>query len=37
LKTSFAKFQRLLDDFDFMSVKEADRLIDWEIVRKIEL
>ena len=37
LKTSFAKFQKLLNDFDFISVEEADLLINWETVRKIEL
>lgn len=37
LKTSFAKFHKLLNDFDFISVKEADQLIDWEKVRKIEI
>jgi hypothetical protein len=37
LKTSFAKFQKLLNDFEFISVKEADRLVDWERVRGITL
>jgi len=37
LSTSFAKFQRLLSDFEFMSVKEADELVDWETVRVIEI
>lgn len=36
LKNAFSKFERFLDDFDFISVKEADKLIDWETVRKIE-
>ena len=37
LKTSFAKFQKLLNDFELISVKEADGLVDWERVRRIEL
>lgn len=37
LKHAFRKFQRLLGDFEFISVEEADRLFDWETVRKIEL
>lgn len=37
LSTSFTKFQKLLNDFEFVSVKDADKLIDWETVRQIEL
>lgn len=37
LKTSFAKFQKLLDDFEFISVKEADDMVDWRKARVIEL
>ena len=37
LKTSFIKFQRLLDDFDFISVKDADRIINWDSARRINL
>ena len=37
LSTSFSKFQKLLNDFDFVSVKEASNLIDWEKARIIEL
>jgi polysaccharide deacetylase family protein (PEP-CTERM system associated) len=37
LKTSFAKFQKLLNDFELMSVEEADLLIDWESTRVIKL
>ena len=37
LSTSFAKFRRLLDDFEFVSVKDADLLIDWKTVRQIQL
>lgn len=29
LKKSFAKFQQLLDDFDFVNILEADNQIDW--------
>jgi len=37
LKQSFNKFQRLLDDFEFVNLEEADKKIDWERVRKINL
>ena len=37
LSKAFPKFQRLLSDFEFISVKEADNLIDWEKVRIIDL
>lgn len=37
LSTSFAKFQKLLNDFCFVSVKEANELIDWKTTRVIEL
>jgi len=37
LSTSFAKFQRLLNDFEFISVEEAGKLIDWKTTRVIEL
>jgi polysaccharide deacetylase family protein (PEP-CTERM system associated) len=37
LSTSFVKFQKLLDDFEFVSVKRANELIDWEKSRVIEL
>ena len=37
LSTSFGKFQKLLDDFQFLSIKEANESIDWEKVRIIEL
>lgn len=37
LSSSFAKFKKLLNDFEFCSVKEADKLIDWKNVRVIEL
>ena len=30
LKSAFPKFQHLLDDFEFMNLEEADRVIDWE-------
>lgn len=36
LKTSFKKFQRYLDDFDFVNIEEADKRIDWESAKKIE-
>jgi len=37
LKKAFSKFQYLLDDFEFVSVKKADTLIDWNKSRAIEL
>lgn len=37
LKTSFTKFQKLLNDFEFVNVEEADLLIDWESTRVIKL
>ena len=37
LKHSFRKFQHLLDDFEFINVKEAGSLIDWEKARIINL
>lgn len=36
LSTSFVKFQTLLDEFKFISVKEANQLIDWQTVRVFE-
>jgi len=37
LSTSFSKFQRLLDDFEFVDIRKADELIDWERTRMIKL
>jgi polysaccharide deacetylase family protein (PEP-CTERM system associated) len=37
LSTSFAKFQKLLNDFEFVSVEEANKLIDWKTTRVIDL
>ena len=37
LSTSFLKFQKLLNDFEFLSVREANENIDWEKTRIIEL
>jgi len=37
LKSAFPKFQCLLNDFDFISVKEADALIDWDKARIVNL
>lgn len=37
LSTSFAKFQNLLDDFEFISVEEANKSISWEKSRVIKL
>jgi hypothetical protein len=35
LGAAFHKFQKLLNDFDFIDIAEADTLIDWEKVRTI--
>lgn len=37
LSKSFAKLKKLLDDFEFVTVSEADKLIDWENTRVIKL
>lgn len=37
LKTSFVKFQKLLNDFEFVNVEEADKFIDWKTTRVINL
>jgi len=37
LSTSFAKFQKLLDDFEFVSIIEANELTDWKNARVIKL
>jgi peptidoglycan-N-acetylglucosamine deacetylase len=37
LKHSFGKFQQLLDDFNFVNLEQADKMIDWEKARKIEI
>ena len=37
LKRAFSKFQSLLDDFEFVSLKKADALIDWNKSRVIAL
>ncbi len=37
LSSSFAKFQKLLNDFDFVSVEKANKMVDWSTTREIEL
>lgn len=37
LKTSFTKFRKLLDDFEFVDLLQADDLIDWEQAREIKI
>jgi hypothetical protein len=37
LKTSFRKLQHLLDDFDFIDIREADKQVDWNSVKRIEV
>ncbi len=36
LSSSFTKFNRLMDDFSFVSVEQADKQIDWSVVPIIE-
>jgi hypothetical protein len=37
LKSAFAKFERLLDDFEFINIKEADKIIDWSGAKTIKI
>jgi hypothetical protein len=37
LKKSFGKFQQLLDDFEFIDLREANKQIDWEKARIIAI
>jgi peptidoglycan-N-acetylglucosamine deacetylase len=37
VKGAFSKFQKLLDDFDFVTIKEADSRINWSAMRTIKL
>lgn len=37
ISRAFNKFQHLLDDFDFVTVEDANELIDWSDVKIIEL
>lgn len=37
LKNAFKKFERLLNDFEFISVEEADKKIDWNTAKTIKL
>ena len=37
LSKVFPKFQKLLNDFDFVSVEAADKLIDWNTARVLKL
>jgi polysaccharide deacetylase family protein (PEP-CTERM system associated) len=37
LKRSFRKFQQLMDDYELVNLEQADKLINWEKVRRIEL
>lgn len=37
LKSAFPKFQRLLDDFVFVNIEKADKMIDWENTRTLQL
>lgn len=35
LKQAFKKFQRLLDDFEFVNLEQADQMFDWANARKL--
>ena len=37
LSTAFPKFQKLLQDFDFINIIEADKLINWNLAKTISL
>lgn len=37
LSTSFNKFKLLLDNFNFESIEEADKNINWDVIRRIQL
>jgi hypothetical protein len=37
IKGAFSKFQRFLDDFEFVNVEQADKLIDWKNCRILNL
>lgn len=37
LKHSFGKFRRLLDDFEFVNIEQANAMMDWEKIRTFEL
>lgn len=37
LSTSFVKFQKMLNDFDFVSVDNADKIVDWGNTRVLQL
>ena len=37
LSAAFAKFQGLLNDFEFISVEEANKLVDWDAARVLDL
>jgi hypothetical protein len=36
LSSSFAKFQKMLKDVEFINVEQADKLVDWSITPKIK-
>jgi polysaccharide deacetylase family protein (PEP-CTERM system associated) len=37
LRKSFTKFKRLLNDFEFVNIEQADQLINWDKARTIKL
>jgi Domain of unknown function (DUF3473). len=36
IKTAFHKFQKYLNDFEFINVAEADKKVDWSKAKKME-
>lgn len=36
LKTAFRKFEKYLDDFDFINIEQADQIIDWNKTEKLK-
>lgn len=37
LSSSFAKFQKLLNDFDFVDIEQADALVDWKLAPEVKI
>jgi hypothetical protein len=37
LKGAFGKFQKLVDDFEFVDIAEADRIINWDNVQVVDI
>ena len=37
LKKAFPKLQRYLNDFSFINIEQADKLVDWEKAREFKI